>query len=67
MYLQLNIEALSRNRCCSAKAVSITYSECVFVALDIQHAIHTRYIVSVAYLALPYFSTLFHKGTILGK
>jgi hypothetical protein len=31
-----NIEALSRTHICSGKAVSITYSECVSVALDIQ-------------------------------
>ena len=28
-----NIEARSSNQCCSGKAVSTTYSECVFVAL----------------------------------
>jgi hypothetical protein len=31
-----NIEALSRNRCSLGKAVSITYSECVSVALVTQ-------------------------------
>jgi len=35
--------------------MSITYSECVFVALVSQHA------PSVACLALQYFSTLSHK------
>jgi hypothetical protein len=35
---RINIEALSRNHCCRAKAISITYSECVSVALVIQHA-----------------------------
>jgi len=34
-----NIEARSCNHCCSGKAVSITYSESVFVALVIQHAV----------------------------
>jgi len=34
-----NIEARSCNHCCSGKAVSITYSENVFVALVIQHAV----------------------------
>jgi len=28
-----NIRARSRYHCCSGKAVNITYSECVFVAL----------------------------------
>jgi len=35
---ECNIEARSRNRCCSGKTISITYSECVSVALVIQHA-----------------------------
>jgi hypothetical protein len=58
-----NIEARSRNHCCSGKAVSIKYSECVSVALVIQHAKRMRCIIlsSVACLALPYFSTLPHK------
>ena len=38
MYYKRNIEARSRTHNCSGKAVSITYSECVSVALDIQHA-----------------------------
>jgi hypothetical protein len=33
-----NIEAHSRNHCCLGKAISIIYSECVFVALVYQHA-----------------------------
>ena len=32
-------EACSCNRCCSGKALSITYSEFVFVALGIQRAV----------------------------
>jgi hypothetical protein len=48
---------------CSGKAVSTTYSECVFVALVIQHAMHMCHIIlsSVVCLALLCFSTLSHK------
>jgi hypothetical protein len=38
MCVYRNGVARSRNRCCSRKAIIITYSECVFVALVIQHA-----------------------------
>ena len=62
MYVQRNTEARSFNHCCSGKAVSITYSESVFVALDIQHAMRIRRVILsfVAYLTLQYFSTLSH-------
>jgi len=38
MYVQRNIEARPCNHSCSGKAISITHSECVFVALSIQRA-----------------------------
>jgi hypothetical protein len=58
-----NIEARSHNNFCSEKAISITYSECVSVALVTQHAKRMRRIIlsSVTCLALPYFSILSHK------
>ena len=37
-YVWRSIEARSCNHCCCGKPISITYSGCVFVALDIQHA-----------------------------
>jgi hypothetical protein len=49
--------------CYNGKTISITYSECGFVALVIQHAMHMccSILSSVACLVLPYFSTLSHK------
>jgi len=62
MQLQCNIQA-SLNHFCSRKAISIICSECVFVALFIQHAMHMQHIIlsPVACPALPYFFRLSHK------
>ena len=62
-YVQRNIKTLSRNHCCSVKAISITYSECVSVALGIQHAMRMCRIIlsSVACLDLPDFPTSSHE------
>ena len=45
MYVQHNTEENSCNHCCSGRAVSITHSECMFVALCIQHAMRMRHVV----------------------
>ena len=52
---KLSIEAGLCNHCCCGKAISITYSECVSVALVTQHAMHMcRIMLSlVTCLALP--------------
>jgi hypothetical protein len=44
MYVH-NTEARSCNCFCRGKALRITYTECVFVALGIQHAMHMRHVV----------------------
>ena len=54
---KLNFQARSRDNGCRGNAISITYSEYVFVALIIQHAKRMRRIVmsSVTCMILPYF------------
>ena len=63
MYIQRNIEVLSLNHFFSGQPISITYSECVTVALIIQHANSIRNISlsSVACVGCTmFFSTLYH-------
>ena len=57
MYVWRNVEARAHNYCCNGKAISITYSECVFVALRIQHAMCVHYIVICG---LPHSTNCFH-------
>jgi hypothetical protein len=59
--VQRNNEKRLFKYCCSGKAMSITYCECVFVALGFQHEMRMRHVVVCALLALHYFSTLSHK------
>jgi len=63
MYTYHNTEVCSCNHCCSGKAISITYSECVFIALVIQHAkgMHCILLSNVVCLAVPYFFTISYK------
>jgi len=63
MYVQRNKEEYSRNHYCCGKAINITYSERVSVALVIQHAKHMRNILlsSVASPSLQYLSALSHQ------
>ena len=63
MYVQRNTEVRSRKRCCSGKAITITRSEFVSVALDIQQL---HYIV---FRDLPLSTKFSHliNGTIKKK
>jgi len=45
LYVYRNLEARSCNHSCRGKAVSITCSECVFIAFCIQHAMVILHIV----------------------
>jgi hypothetical protein len=72
LYVQANtynIVAPSLYRCSSEKAMSITYSKCLSVALIIQQAKHLRHItLSSAPIWLYHVSTYgLLKGTILGE
>ena len=62
MYVWRNNETRSCNYCCGGKAISITYSECGFIALVIQHAMRMRHIVICRMSGFTiFFSTLPHK------
>jgi len=56
MYIQHNMEVRSCNHCYSGEAISITYYECMCVALIIQHAVRLCHIV----IHVQYFFTLSH-------
>jgi hypothetical protein len=63
MYVESNIETRSRNHCCSGKAMSITYSLCVSVALIIRHAMRMRHVV-ICDNIFPHYLI---NGTVLRK
>ena len=58
--IQSNIVALSRDHCWRGKAINITCSECVSIALVSQHvkSMHRFKLSSVTCLAVPYISAL---------
>ena len=62
-----SIDAHSLKHCCRGKAISITYSECVSVALVIQHAKHIHRIIFVicGLPALPYLLTESQKWRVI--
>jgi hypothetical protein len=62
-YVSLKNQERSHNYCCRGKWRTITYSECVPVALIIQHAMRILLIIlsPVICLALAYFFTISHK------
>jgi hypothetical protein len=59
--MERNIQARLCNHCCSGKVMSIIYSECVFVALDIHYAMRMPQIVICGLPGSTNFSTLSHK------
>jgi hypothetical protein len=67
MHVWLNIETRSCNKFRGGNAESITYTECGFVALVIQHAVRMRHLPSVPCPALQYFTTLSHKWHDFGN
>jgi hypothetical protein len=64
MYVLRNIEVRSCNHCCSGKAISITYYECVSVALGIQHAPYCQLWLVWLYYIFPHYLI---NGTINKK
>jgi hypothetical protein len=57
MYVKRNNEVLSRNHGYSGIAINITYSQCLFLALGIQHAMGMSHIVISGLCVPTFFST----------
>jgi hypothetical protein len=69
MHVSRNNESRLCSHCWRGKAISITYSECVLVALVIQHVMRMRPIklLYVVASALPHFPHYLINGTIFGR
>jgi hypothetical protein len=67
LYTYRNTGAGSCNHRCSGKAISITYTECVFVALSIQRAMCVSHIVVCGLLGFTTFSHIISLTTQLKK
>jgi len=63
MYYYVTGRRVRTTHCCSGKLVSITYSECLFVSFDIQHAERMHRVMSsfLACLNLPHFPKFPHQ------
>ena len=62
-----NIKEPSCNHCCSGKAIIITHSDRVFVALGVQHAMRVRHIFCNLSCCKIFFRNYLINGTILEK
>jgi len=68
MYVKRNNEVCLCNDCCNVKAICITYSECLSVALVIHHAMRKRHVVfcGLSGSTVFFFPTLSHKRRDFG-
>ena len=57
---QRNIAARLHNHTCRVKAISITYSDCGYVALGNQHAVLMRHVILLAVACLAPYHFFFH-------
>ena len=67
MYAYRNIEARSFNQCNIGKAIRITYSECVSVALNIQHALSMGHVICGLSGCITFFHIISRTATILKR